>query len=142
MHHSTSWFVSGLRSSRIVGSSATNRPRLVASLSSSAFEWATIATGSSGSGITQGSTRSGLSLSERVSPVSALCSLATATMSPATAWLDRALDLAQRRGERADALVDVVVLVAVVRGEVAGHVHRGVGATVPEKTRTSETRPT
>ncbi len=37
MHHSTSWLVSALRSSRMVGSSATRRPRPVASLSSSAL---------------------------------------------------------------------------------------------------------
>ena len=38
MHHSTSWWVSGLRSSRSVGSSATSRPRPCDSLSSSALD--------------------------------------------------------------------------------------------------------
>ena len=86
MHHSTSWWVSGLFSSRSVGSSATSRPRPCDSLSSSAFDLATMATGSSGSGITHGSISSGSSLDDRVSPVSARLSLATAQMSPAMAF--------------------------------------------------------
>ncbi len=84
MHHSTSWWVSGLRSSRSVGSPATRRARLRASASSSARLWATIATGSSGSGISQGAISSGSSLAEMVSPVSALPDLVIAQMSPAT----------------------------------------------------------
>ena len=55
-------------------------------LSSSALDLAEIATGSSGSGIDQDSISSGFSLSDRVSPVSALASLATAQMSPAVHW--------------------------------------------------------
>jgi hypothetical protein len=84
MHHSTSWRVSGLRSSRMVGSPATSRPRFLARASSSARVLATIATGSSGSGISQGATSSGFSLAEIVSPVSALFDLVIAQMSPAT----------------------------------------------------------
>ena len=97
MHHSTSWWVSGLFSSRSVGSSATSRPRPCDSLSSSAFDLATMATGSSGSGITHGSISSGSSLAERVSPVSARVSLATAQMSPAMRLRDGPLGLAERR---------------------------------------------
>ena len=45
-----------------------------------------MATGSSGSGLSQASISSGRSRSDRVSPVSAVPSLATAQMSPATHW--------------------------------------------------------
>ena len=83
MHHSTSWWVSALRSNRIVGSPATRRARFLASASSSERVLATIATGSNGSGISQASTSSGLSLAEMVSPVSAVVDLVSATMSPA-----------------------------------------------------------
>ena len=85
MHHRTSWWVSELFSSRSVGSSATSRPMAWESLSSSALDFATTATGSSGSGITHGSISSGSSFAESVSPVSARASLATAQMSPAIA---------------------------------------------------------
>ena len=87
MHHSTSCLVSALFSSRSVGSSATRRLSAWESLSSSALDLATIATGSSGSGIDQDSISSGLSLSDSVSPVSAVLSLATAQMSPAAHWV-------------------------------------------------------
>ena len=83
MHHSTSWRVSELFSIRSVGSSATRRPMAWDILSSSALDLAEIATGSSGSGIDHDSISSGRSLSDSVSPVSALDSLATAQMSPA-----------------------------------------------------------
>ena len=86
MHHSTSCLVSALFSRRSVGSSATSRFRPWESLSSSALDLATIATGSSGSGIDQDSISSGSSLSDSVSPVSAVPSLATAQMSPAAHW--------------------------------------------------------
>ena len=85
MHHSTSWCVSGLFSSRRVGSSATSRDSAWDILSSSALDLAETAIGSSGSGITHGSISSGSSLLDSVSPVSAVASLATAQMSPATA---------------------------------------------------------
>jgi hypothetical protein len=81
----TTWWVSALCSIRIVTSSATSRCSAEASLSSSALLLAWMATGSSGSGSTHGSTSAGLSLRERVSEVSALDSLATRTMSPAMA---------------------------------------------------------
>ena len=87
MHHSTSCLVSALFSRRSVGSSATRRLSAWESLSSSALDFATIATGSSGSGIDQDSISSGFSLSESVSPVSAVPSLATAQMSPAAHWV-------------------------------------------------------
>ena len=83
MHHSTSWRVSALFSRRSVGSSATSLDRACDILSSSALDFAVIATGSSGSGIAHGSISSGWSLSDSESPVSALVSLATAQMSPA-----------------------------------------------------------
>ena len=65
---------------------------------------------------------SGVSLSDSVSPVSARVSLATATMSPAIAGVDRALHLAQRAGQRPDPLVEVVVLVPAIAAEVPGDV--------------------
>ena len=86
MHHSTSWWVSGLRSSRSVGSPATSRARFLASASSSERVLATTATGSSGSGISHGAISSGSSLAEMVSPVSALADLVIAQMSPATQY--------------------------------------------------------
>ena len=89
MHHSTSWRVSELFSIRSVGSSATSRPIACDILSSSALDLAEIATGSSGSGIDQDSISSGCSLSDSVSPVSAVPSLATAQMSPGRALRHR-----------------------------------------------------
>ncbi len=131
MHHSTSWWVSGLISSRIVGSSATSRPSAADSLSSSAFDRATIATGSSGSGIVHGSMSSGCSREDRVSPVSAVDSFATAQIEPAWHSVTRPLLLAEGRGERADPLVVVVVGVPALGPPVPGHVHRHVGAQRP-----------
>ncbi len=84
MHQSTSWWVSGLFSSRSVESSATSLDSAWDILSSSALDLAVMAIGSSGSAICHDSISSGLSLSDRVSPVSALVSFATAQMSPAT----------------------------------------------------------
>ncbi len=83
MHQSTSWWVSALFSRRRVESSATSLASACDILSSSALDFAVIAIGNSGSGIDQDSTSSGCSLSDSVSPVSALVSLATAQMSPA-----------------------------------------------------------
>ena len=83
--HSTIWWVSGLCSSRIVTSSATSRCRAEANRSSSAREAAWMATGSSGSGSSHGSTSAGCSVVDKVSDVSAAPSLETSTMSPATA---------------------------------------------------------
>ena len=82
-HQSSSCPVSGRRSSRTVGSSATSRASAVASRSSSAREAASTATGSCGVGRSQGGTSRGSSGEDRVSPVSALTSRATAQMSPA-----------------------------------------------------------
>ena len=67
----------------MVGSSATSLLSATDSLSSSVLDLATIATGSSGSGIVHGSISSGCSLEDSVSPVSAVPSLATAQMLPA-----------------------------------------------------------
>ena len=112
MHHSTSWRVSGLRSSRMVGSPATRRPRFLASASSSERVLATMATGSSGSGMSHGPIRSGLSFVESVSPVSAVLDLVIAQMSPAT-HVGHLAQLAAERGvEVGDPLVGVVVGVA------------------------------
>ncbi len=87
MHHSTSWWVSALFSTRIDGSSAASRPRAWESLSSSALLCATIATGSNGSGSDHGISTRGSSTDERVSPVSARVSRPMAPRSPATTWL-------------------------------------------------------
>ena len=84
MHHSTSWCVSALRSSRSVGSPATSRDRLRANVSSSLRVFATTATGSSGSGIAHGSISSGSSGEDTVSPVSAEPTFVSAQRSPAT----------------------------------------------------------
>ena len=84
MHHSTSWWVSALFSTRMLGSSAASRPSAWDSLSSSALLCATIATGSSGSGSDHGISTRGSSTEERVSPVSARDSRPIAHRSPAT----------------------------------------------------------
>ncbi len=81
---STSWWVSGLFSTRTLGSSAASRPSAWDSLSSSALLRATIATGSRGSGIDHGLSTRGSSIDDSVSPVSALLSLPMAARSPAT----------------------------------------------------------
>ena len=132
MHHRTIWCVSALCSMRRVGSSAASRWSPWPSLSSSALAWASIAIGSSGSGIDHGCSTSGWSLSDRVSPVSARDSLAIAQMSPAMHGVDRPLGLAQRRptarrcarprrGPRGR------VSLAEERREVTGDVHGRVG---------------
>ena len=84
MHQMTSWWVSPLFSTRTLGSSAASRPRAWESLSSSALLDATIATGSSGSGIDHGRSTRGSSAADRVSPVSARVSRPIAQRSPAT----------------------------------------------------------
>src|SRR4051794_31403563 len=67
--HSTTWWVSWLCSSRSVGSSAVSRCRAPPSLSSSDLVLGCSATGSSGSGSTQGSISTGVSLALSVSDV-------------------------------------------------------------------------
>ncbi len=84
MHHRISWWVSEFRSTRRVGSPAVTFPRFLARASSSPCVAASTATGMSGSGMSQGATSSGRSLAEIVSPVSAVPSLVSAQMSPAT----------------------------------------------------------
>jgi hypothetical protein len=86
MHHSTSWWVSALRSRRSVGSPATSRFRLRDRASSSLRVLATMATGSSGSGICHGVMSSGRSGADTVSPVSAEVTLVSAHTSPATQY--------------------------------------------------------
>jgi hypothetical protein len=58
----------------------------LASASSSERVFATIATGSSGSGMSHGPISSGLSFVDSVSPVSAVFDLVMAQMSPATTY--------------------------------------------------------
>ena len=84
MHQMTSWWVSPLFSTRTLGSSAASRPSAWESLSSSALLEATIAIGSSGSGIDHGRSTRGSSIAESVSPVSARESRPMAHRSPAT----------------------------------------------------------
>ena len=113
MHHSTSWWVSGLCSSRSVGSSATSRAR----------PWRELVL--VGLGLRRDRDRQQRLghrprlASAAARPCRTACrrsrrgdSFATAQMSPATQCGDRALGLAERRGQRADLLVDVVVRVA------------------------------
>ena len=126
MHHSTSWWVSAFISSRMVGSSATSRGSAADSLSSSAFDRATNATGSSGSGIDHGSISSGCSLDESVSPVSAVDSFATAHTEPAGHDVSGRCSLPSGVGQRADPLVVIVVGVPAGGPPVPGHVHRRV----------------
>ena len=66
------------------GSPAVTFPRFLARASSSPCVAASMATGMSGSGMSQGATSSGSSLAEIVSPVSAVPSLVSAQISPAT----------------------------------------------------------
>ena len=84
MHQITSWWVSALLSTRMLGSSAASRRSAWVSLSSSALLCATIAIGSSGSGSDHGISTRGSSTDERVSPVSARDRRPIAQMSPAT----------------------------------------------------------
>ena len=123
MHQSTSWWVSGLRSRRSVGSPATSRARFLASASSSERVLATTAIGSSGSGIVHGSMSSGLSLPDRVSPVSALPDLVIAQMSPAMQYGTSRSCRAERRVDVRHPLVGVVVGVAALGQAVPGDVH-------------------
>ena len=73
-----------MRSSRSVGSLATSLLRFRASASSSLRVFATIANGSSGSGIDHGAISIGSSGAETVSPVSAEPTFVSAQRSPAT----------------------------------------------------------
>ncbi len=84
MHQMTSWWVSPLFSTRTLGSSAARRLSACDSLSSSALLDATIAIGSSGSGIDHGRSTRASSHDERVSPVSARVRRPIAHRSPAT----------------------------------------------------------
>ena len=92
-----------------------SRARPGPSLSSSVLARASTAIGSSGSGIVHGLSTSGVSGSDRVSPVSARVSRPTAQMSPATTRPTGPLRLAQGHRQRADPLVLVVVLVPAWR---------------------------
>src|SRR6266540_921219 len=142
MHHRTSWCVSALRSSRIVGSPATSRPRFLARASSSERVLATMATGSSGSGISQGAISSGCSLLEMVSPVSAVLDFVIAQMSPAIQnGTSRTLAPSgeYRWANRSSASWSGCPRSAMPCPEMCTTCS---GRSVPEKTRTRLTRPT
>ncbi len=146
IHHSTSWWVSALRSSRRVGSPAVSLPRPLARASSSLRVLAATATGSSGSGMSQAPTSSGSSLAEIVSPVSAVDTFVTAHMSPAThcetgrsvapsgekMWPIRSSASWSFAGSQFPRAVAAWPDTWTARS----------GRSVPENTRTSETRPT
>ena len=103
---------------------------------------ATIATGSSGSGISHGATSSGESLAEIVSPVSALVDFVIAQMSPATACgTSRS---AEPSGEYRCAIRSSASWSACPRASIpCRETCTAVsGRSVPENTRTRDTRPT
>ena len=77
-----------------------------------------------------------------MSPVSALRQLADGDDAAGDGGRDVGVLAAEHRGQVADALVDIVVLVPRALGEVTGHVDDGVARRVPEKTRTIDTLPT
>ena len=111
MHHSTSWPVSALRSSRTVGSSAASRASPVPSLSSSERERALTATGSSGSGSSQASIEQRVVLvRQRVAGLGRAEPGDRADVA-GPALGDGPQGGAERRRQRAGALVDVVVRV-------------------------------
>ena len=104
---------------------------------------AAIAIGSSGSGIIQGAIRYGSSLPDRVSPVSAWASLVTAQMSPARQTSTGRSVLPERRRPASRCARRRRGRGARGRpGRDRRRGRRGRGVSVPEKTRTSETRPT
>ena len=130
-------------SSRSVGSSATSRARPCESLSSSALVCATIATGSSGSGISQGSISSGV----------VLVGQGVAGLGPGRAWRPR------RCRRRSPARPCAAPCRAARTARRPARRRRGPrgrgparpcpdtctvasGRSVPENTRTSEIRPT
>ena len=116
------------------------------SLSSSERDCASMATGSSAVGIVHGRSTRGLSgLGQRVAGLRAGQPADRGDVTGDHARR-RHLVLAERVRQRADALVLVVVLVTGAVGEEGGEVprdvHRASGVRVPEKTRTTLTRPT
>ena len=128
MHHSTSWWVSGLFSSRIVGSSATSR----------ASAWRQLVLVGLGLGHDRHRQqrlghRPRLHEQRVVLVRQRVAGLGRAQLRHGAdvagrALGHRALLLAQRRGQRADPLVVVVVLVPAVGAAVPGDVHRRVRA--------------
>ncbi len=142
MLQSTSWWVSAFISRRMVGSSATSLASAVASLSSSALERATMATGSSGSGIDQGSMSSGVSRDDSVSPVSAVASFATAQIEPAGLEVSGRCTLPS--GDVSAPIFSSSSWSGCPRDirPCPDTCTRASGRSVPEKTRTSEIRPT
>ena len=80
---SSVWWVSALRSRRSDGSSSSRRCSALASLSSSLFDLAWMATARTGAGGSNGSTVMSAPRAPRTSPVVVSASFATAAMSPA-----------------------------------------------------------
>ena len=76
--------MSGLRSTRMLGSSSTSRVRAELSLSRSALDAGSTATGNVGGGKVRPGRRRGVSRVDRLSPVTVWTSFATAPISPAT----------------------------------------------------------
>ena len=133
MVQSTTWSVSLECSIRIVTSSATSRCRAPASLSSSDFVAARIATGSCGSGSSHGATTAGRSGEERVSDGLGAGQLGDEREVTGDRRGHGTVRVDEGRRERADALVVVVGgvardLVPDEVAEVARHVHRLVDA--------------
>ena len=150
MHHSTVWCVSGLRSRRSVGSAATSRVSVRPSASSSARLRATTATGSSGSGRFQHDSSSGSDAAR-----DGVAGLGAAELGQrGDVARDARLDLAElgaergrrraraarrRRGRRRRRSSSPSV---VGRGTCPLTCTEVSGRSVPENTRTSDTRPT
>ena len=141
MHHSTSWWVSGLRSSRIVGSSATSRPRPGESLSSSALVLRHDRDRQQRLRHLPGLHQQRLVLGrERVAGLGR-ADLATAQMSPAMHWVTGRCCLpsgevsAPTRSSTSWSSCPLSARPCPETCTVAS------GRSVPEKTRTSETRP-
>ncbi len=118
----TSWRVSALFSSRSVGSSATRRPSAWESLSSSALTWPSIATGSSGSGIRHGSMTQRVVLLRQGVAGLGVAQLGHRDHVAGHALAAPAAASCPGRGQRADAFVDVVLVLGHVPGDVDGHV--------------------
>ncbi len=144
-HHRTTCPVSGFCSRRRVGSSATSRARPCDGLSSSALPWARTASGSS-----RVRRRPGLDQDrvagrgERVAGLR-LAEPGHARQIARDAPVQRVLPAAERRGQRPDAEFRLVTGARGVPVASRPWPHRcteSSGRRVPEKTRTSETRPT
>ena len=123
MHHSTSWWVSALRSSRSVGSPAVSRASPLASASSSERVLARTAIGSSGSGMSHGATSSGVVLGRDGVAGLGAGQLGDRDDVAGDREVDRAQGRAERREQVPDPLVGVVVGVPALGQPVPGDVH-------------------